>query len=340
MSLFSYPPARKGDDVSDLHGRTVPDPYRWLEDPDAPEVVDWVRQQQKLTGTYFETVRETRDRVFARLEQLQNYPRASCPTLRPGVALQSRNTGLQNQDVLFKASSLDALAASETPLLDLNAIDPSGTTSLSSASLSDDGKYYAYGVSRGGSDWQELRVRDVASGADLPDTIQWAKFTGMAWLKDGSGFFYSRYPTPDIDASKAGTETASTQYCMVCLHVLGTPAAEDLLIWAEPAEPHWIISAELTDDGEYLVLSTAKGTDPVNRLTVAHLPTVLQPWRTSVALSVASALADHSGKPPPPSVGCYLPAVPFVGSFDAQFEYIANDGPRCVRGFSCLCGVW
>lgn len=324
---YKYPSCRKGDEVSNLYGKRIPDPYRWLEDPDAPEVVTWVKEQQSVAGQYFQSHRDMRDKVLSRLEQLQNYSRTGCPVVREGVTLQSRNTGLQNQDVLFKSCTTDDILASTSALLDLNAIDPAGTTSLSSGSLSDDGKYYAYGLSKGGSDWQELHVREVSSGTDLPDTIVWAKFTGMAWLKDGTGFFYSRYPPPAIDASKAGTETASTQYCMICLHFLGTSADEDLLVWAEPTEPSWIVSSEVTDDGDYLLISTAKGTDPVNRLAVAHLPKVMTAWRTT-ALGVQAALTANDGKPPLPSVGCYLPAVQFVNSFEAQFEYIANDGLR------------
>lgn len=329
-SRIIYPPARRSHDVSLLHGRTVPDPYRWLENPDDGEVVSWVQAEQAVTGAYFERLQTDRAAVLSRLEQLQNYPRAGCPIVRPGIALQSRNAGLQNQDVLYMAASVGELSSSVTPLLDLNALDPAGTTSLSSASLSDDGKYYAYGLSRGGSDWQELHVRDVVHQVDLPDKILWAKFTGLEWLNDGSGFFYSRYPQPAIEASKAGTETASTQFCMICMHILGTPAEEDLLVWAEPSEPSWIVSAELTDDGEYLLITTAKGTDPVNRLAVAHLPTVLAGWRSGSALGVQAALSAHGGRPPSVDHGAYLPACQFVADFSAQFEYICNDGPRFI----------
>ena len=153
-------------------------------------MVAWVKEQQATTGSYFASLDDKRSSILARLEQLQNYPRAGCPYKRGSVSFQSRNTGLQNQDVLYKAVGVDlsdpAALASAEPLLDLNAVDPAGTTSLGSAAMSDDGALFAYGLSRGGSDWQEVHVKNVASGADLPDVIPWAKFTSLAWLKDGS----------------------------------------------------------------------------------------------------------------------------------------------------------
>ena len=230
-SRFTYPVTKQGEDVTLLHGKTIADPYRWLEDPDAPEVVAWVKEQQMLTREYFADRDEKRVKILARLEQLQNYPRAGCPYIRAGFSFQSRNTGLQNQDVLFKVDRVDLASSSSfddaVPLLDLNAMDPAGTTSLGSGSVSDDGALFAYGLCRGGSDWQELHVREVASGVDLPDVIPWAKFTSISWLKDGTGFFYSRYPAPAVDASKAGTETASTLYSMICLHMIGSKAGEE-----------------------------------------------------------------------------------------------------------------
>lgn len=188
-----------------LHGKTIADPFRWLEDPDCPEVVSWVKEQQVFTASYFDAVDQKRARILARLEQLQNYPRAGCPFTRGGVSFQYRNTGLQNQDVFYKTTSgIDSSAGFDdaVALMDLNAMDPAGTTSLGSCALSDDGALFAYGLCRGGSDWQELHIRDVSTGADLSDSIPWAKFTSLAWLKDGSGFFYTRYPAPKVDGEK------------------------------------------------------------------------------------------------------------------------------------------
>ena len=331
---LSYPKTRQGDESTSLHGKSIPDPYRWLEDPDSPEVVSWVKEQQATTSGYFSALNEKRSRILTRLEQLQNYPRAGCPYTRAGFSFQSRNTGLQNQDVVYKVDGIDlsdaAAFASADPLLDLNEMDPAGTTSLGSGAISDDGILFAYGICRGGSDWQEVHVRDVASGKDLPDVIPWAKFTSISWLKDGTGFFYSRFPAPAIDAAKAGTETASTQFSMICLHMIGGKPEDDLLVWAEPAEPSWILGCEVTDDGEYVLVYTSYGTDPVNKLAYAHLPSTLSAWRTTTALGVQSALEGNSGAPPPHAGGSYLPLIKFVDTFDAQWEYIANDGPRCA----------
>lgn len=160
--------------------------------------------------------------------------------------------------------------------------------------------------------------------------VPWAKFTSLSWLKDGSGFFYTRYPAPSVDASKAGTETASTLYSMVCFHPVGGKAEDDLLVWAEPSEPSWIHGCEVTDDGEYVLVSTSYGTDPVNKLAYAHLPSGFSAWRAGGARGVQAALDASAGAPPPYASGAYLPLSKFVDTFVAEWEYIANDGPRFI----------
>ena len=360
MARISYKPARRGDDADVLHSVRVEDPYRWLEDPDSDETQQWVRQQVETTGGYFAGLKDARDKIRARLEELQSYERVGCPFTRGEHSFVFRNTGLQNQDVLFKlpksivasATPHDSLFESGNahPFLDLNVLFPDGTTALGSSSLSEDGSLYAYGLSKGGSDWQTLHVRDVATGQDLPDTVPWTKFTRIAWLHDGSGFFYSRHPAPPEVASsgsgagsdKAGTETSSTQYCMVFFHEIGTPASADLLIHAVPSQPVWRFGAEVSDDGEYLIITTFKGTDPVCRLYFAHLPSIWSGWKAAARKAqedAKSAVASDGdvnvpsylrpgGVPPPSDAYAYLPLVPAIDSFAAEFDYITNDGPR------------
>lgn len=288
-STYTYPPARRDDSVSDeLHGTRVADPYRWLEDPDSEETRAWVAGQNDTTARHFATFADSRAGVRARLEALQSYERVGAPFVRGAYAYVFRNSGLQNQDVLYQlprgavvdgaavppAGALFAPGGPAKPFLDLNAAFPSGTTSLGTYALSEDGRYFAYGLSTGGSDWQTLRVRDTATGTDLPDVVPWTKFTRVTWTHDGLGFFYSRHPAPGGAGVDAGTETSSTTHCMVMYHALGDDAGADVLVYAHPDQPVWRFGAEITDDGAYLLLTTHKGTDPVNRLYYAHLPSV------------------------------------------------------------------
>lgn len=224
---------------------------------------------------------------------------------------------------------------------------PDGTTALSSSSFSEDGTRFAYGLSRGGSDWVTVYIRDVASGADLTltdgslEAVPFVKFSGLKWTHDGKGFFYCRYPAPPEVASagtesgKAGTETAANRYAFVCYHKVGTNAAEDLLVYACPAQPNWRYGIDITDDGQYLLLTTVKGTDPVNRLYYCHLPTHWDAW---VASSAGPASIPPGGVPLPqapagasPAPGGtyrYLPFVRAIDNFEAEYEVIANDGAR------------
>jgi prolyl oligopeptidase len=355
----AYPAARR-EDVTDTYfggKHTVADPYRWLEDPDSAETQAWVGEQQKVTAAAFSPFAASRSRIRSKLEALYNYGRSSCPMVRGSRAFVYRNTGLQNQDVLFRLQT-DAVHTAPSPsppspevadvfaggeaFMDLNAQFPDGTTALSSTAFSEDGAFFAYGLSRGGSDWVTIYVRDTATGKDLADTVSYVKFSGIKWTHDNKGFFYSRYPAPpevaDTESGKAGTETSANTHAFVAYHALGTPQSEDLLVYANPAQPNWRYGVDLSDDGEYLTLSTVKGTDPVSRLYYAHLPTVWDAWRASAAkaaavppggvppvqaASQAAAAADASG-----SSYFYLPFVRVLDNFEAEYDVVANDGER------------
>src|SRR6266702_4132053 len=189
---LQYPPARKGDVVDDYHGTRVADPYRWLEDPDSPESRGWIDAENRLTEGYLSQIPE-RAALRKRLTALWNYPKYGAPFHKAGRYFFFKNDGLQNQSVLYKQASLTA--GPET-LLDPNLLSEDGTVAVSTLAVSEDGRLLAFGTSASGSDWEEFHVRDVASGRDLPDHLQWIKFSGASWTKDGAGFFYSRYPQP------------------------------------------------------------------------------------------------------------------------------------------------
>ena len=313
----AYPPAARGAVADELHGVRVPDPYRWLEE-DSAETKAWIKSQQAFYADYANdaAARTLQASIRARQEALYNYGRVGLPTLRGARAFFFRNTGLQNQDVLFVddagaagaaapgATFAGALAPRARALLDLNAEYPAGTTSLATWAPSHDGALLAYGLAHAGSDWVTVKVRDVASGADLPgEEIEWAKFTSLAWLKDDSGFFYSRYPAPPEAGGGAGTETAANENAAVCFHRVRTPAAADLLVYATPEQPLWRASAWASEDGAYIFLSTSKGTDPVNRLYVARARTFAA-W----------------------AAGAYLPFRRVVDNFEAEYDVVAARG--------------
>jgi prolyl oligopeptidase len=253
-----YPPTRSGSQVDVLHGVEIADPYRWLEDPNDPEVQAWVDEQNRLTFGYLEAI-PARARLAARLTELFDYERNGVPFVEGGRMFFFRNSGLQNQAVLHtaRASGEDARV-----LLDPNALSPDGTVALTGLTVTRDGRRVAYGLSVSGSDWQEWRVRDVETGEDLPDHLRWVRFSGASFTADGQGFFYSRYDEPAPGA--AHTAVALDQ--KLCFHRLGTPQSQDLLVYERPDQPEWGFGGAVTDDGRYLAISVWHGTDPRNRL--------------------------------------------------------------------------
>jgi len=189
----TYPPTRKDDSViDDYHGTKVADPYRWLEDDNSEQTQAWVKAQNEVTFGFLKAIPK-RGEIRDRLQKAWNYERTGIPFEHGGKWFFNRNSGLQNQGVLHVADSLDA---EPRELLDPNQLSKEGTTSLTETAPSEDGKWLVYGVSRAGSDWQEFRARDIATGRDTEDLIEWVKFSGASWAKDGSGFYYSRFPKP------------------------------------------------------------------------------------------------------------------------------------------------
>ncbi|HEV7515572.1 MAG TPA: hypothetical protein VGR07_04660, partial [Thermoanaerobaculia bacterium] len=211
---LAYPATRTVDQVDLFHGVQVADPYRWLEDLDSPETAAWVAAENRVTSGYLATIPE-RERIRRRLTELWNYEKYDVPIRQGERYFFAKNDGLQNQSVIY---TLDRLDGTPRRLIDPNTLSVDGTVALSSYSVSHDGNRMAYALSSGGSDWEELRVRDVATGRDLPDRIQWVKFSATAWTYDNEGFFYSRYDEP-----QAGEQLERANYFQkLYYHRLGT----------------------------------------------------------------------------------------------------------------------
>lgn len=245
---ITYPKTPRVDHVDEYHGTRIPDPYRWLEDDTATAVRQWVEEQNRITFAFLEKI-PFRTRLRARLEQLYNYPRYGAPSRTGTYYLSSRNSGLQNQSVLYIQRGLDG-----TPevLIDPNTLSTDGTVRLGATALSRDGRYFAYGLSSGGSDWQEYRVMETATRKPLPDHIRWVKVSGISWYQDG--FFYSRYPAP-ADTTKA--LSGSNENHRVYYHKLGTPQSQDELVFEDPAHPKRFHTVRLTEDDRYLLLTVS-----------------------------------------------------------------------------------
>jgi prolyl oligopeptidase len=266
-SAFAYPTARKVEQVDDYFGTKVSDPYRWMEDVDSVELKTWVDAENELTQSYLARV-PVRETMQNRLMELINFERYTAPARRGNRYFYSHNSGLQNQNVLYWHEGLDG---EPKVLLDPNTFSEDGTVAISGISITDDGRLAAYSIADAGSDWVKWRVRDVTTGEDLPDLVEWSKFSGAAWLKDGSGFFYQRYDAPSTEAAEAEVLKSANYFHKVYFHKLGTPQSEDPLVFDRPDDKELNVGAMVTDDGRYLLLYQSKGTSPNNELSVKDL---------------------------------------------------------------------
>lgn len=286
---LKYPAAVRTNVVDTYFGTSVPDPYRWLEDDNSAETKAWVEAQNAVTFGYLSGI-PARGVIKDRMTRLMNYERTGLPYKRGGRYFYSRNNGLQNQDVWFTAPSLEA---EPTVLLDPNALSGDGTVSVSAPTPSEDGRLAAYQISASGSDWKEIRIRDVATGKDLPERVQWVKFSGIAWKKDGSGFFYSRYDAP----KESEKLTRLNEFQKLYFHKIGTDQSQDELAYERKDHPRWGFGGSVTDDGRYLIITINEGTDPKNRVFYKDL-------------TVAGAVV-----------------VELLTDFDASYDFVGNDGP-------------
>ncbi|MEO1388395.1 MAG: prolyl oligopeptidase family serine peptidase [Cyanobacteria bacterium J06634_6] len=254
--MLSYPSTRTTNTTDTYHGVSVPDPYRWLEDPNTDETAQWVVAQNKVTFGYLSAL-PGRDQLNARLTELWNYERYGTPFKQADRYFYYKNDGLQNQSVLYTLPTLDS---EPTVLLDPNTLSEDGTVALSGTAISENAKYLAYGLSTAGSDWVEWHVRDIETGEDTSDHIKWVKFSGAAWTHDHQGFFYSRYDEPNEESKLEDVNYFQKLY----YHRLGTPQSEDTLTYERPDQKEWGFAGDVTEDGRYLIISVWRGTEPKN----------------------------------------------------------------------------
>lgn len=315
-SPLAYPATRRSNTVNVHWGTSVADPYDWLEQPDAPETEQWVQKQNGLTHGFLKGCADKAP-LEARLKEVYNYERFSCPFRKGNWVFFFRNSGLQNQSVLYKQRGLDG---AEEVLLDPNALAADGTASLRSYALSEDGTHLAYGVSWSGSDWATIQVRTVADNVVLEDKLEWVKFSSIAWTHDGKGFFYSRYPTPKefandasaeaaesdpSESTKRGTETSAVRNHQLFYHRLGTAQSDDALVCAAPDYPEWMLNGQVSEDGKYLLITISESCDTKNRLYYAPL---------NEDGGYSAAVSER--------------IVKLIDRFEAQFLYVFNQGSR------------
>jgi prolyl oligopeptidase len=276
----SYPRTRKVDQVDEYHGTKVADPFRWLEQPaDTPEVRAWIEAQNAVTSDYLASTPLAAE-IRARLTELWNYPRAGAPFRRGERYFQFRNSGLRNQDVLYV---MDGPRDAGRILLDANELSPDGRVALVQASPSPDGTVLAYALSEGGSDWITWRFREVEGGRDLPDELEWSKFSRAAWHPDGSGVFYQRFPSPGEDVRYiASNEAPELRY-----HRLGSDQAADELVYGRPDEPEWMFHPAISDDDRFLLIHVSRSTEPRNML-------LLQPLAGGEPIALVAGFQDEA----------------------------------------------
>lgn len=289
VERLPYPESRRVDQVDEHHGVRVADPYRWLEDLDSDETQEWTAAQNRVTAAWLGSIPERAD-IRQRLTELWNYERYGIPVKEGSRYFFVKNAGLQNQNVLYVMEALDGPVRL---LLDPNELSTDGTVALISFVVSPDGRHVAYGLASGGSDWQEWRVRDVGTGCDLPDHLRWVKFSQSAWAHSGEGFFYSRYDEPAGGWPLDGANFYQKLY----FHRLGTPQAEDELIYHRPDDQEMGFLPTVTQDGRYLIIHAWKGTESENAVFCKDL-------------SVPGS-----------------PVVDLLGDFDGCYNFAGSEGP-------------
>jgi len=287
---LQYPVTKTVDQVDDYFGTKVADPYRWLENLDSADTKAWIESQNKVTFSYLEKIPQ-RAQLKARLTELWNYEKFSAPFKEGNRYFYYKNDGLQNQSVLYVA---DSITDKGRVLLDPNTLSTDGTIALSGISISDDGNILAYGLSSGGSDWQEWRFRNIATGKDLNDVLKDIKFSGASWSKDGKGIYYSRYPKSD-DSNKL--EDAN-YFQKLYYHALGTSQTEDYVVYERPDDKEMGVGGFVSEDGNWLIMNVWKGTSPKNQMFFKNL-----------TMSRA-------------------PVLPVVDKFEAEYSFIGNDGSK------------
>ena len=239
-----YPNAPKDGTVDTYFGVKIPDPFRPLEADRSKETAEWVAAENKITNEYLAKI-PFRGKLLKRLKEVADYEKVGAPFKKNGKWYVFKNNGLQNQSVLYQ---MDELGGALHEFLDQNKLSTDGTVALQGISFSKDGRYMAYVISRSGSDWQEIYVKDVATGELLSDHIEWAKFGGAQWC--GNGFYYSAYDAPE----KGKEYSSKNEVHKVYYHKIGTPQGQDVLFYQNPAHPLRFYSVSLNKEETMMFL--------------------------------------------------------------------------------------
>lgn len=295
---IEYPKVRRDETVVDTYyGVNVQDPYRWLEDPDSEEVKQFITAQNKLTSDYVDL--PIRAEIHQKLSEAIDYERYKVPQKQGPRYFFYKNTGRQNQDVLYVQ---DTLKSEPRVFLDPNKLSEDGTTSVHGLSFSNDGELLAYQLQEKGSDWVTIRVRNVSTGVDFPEVLAQVKFSGVEWTLDNKGFFYARYPSVTKGVSD-GTDTDKVQNQKLYYHYVGTAQQDDVLVAEFPDHPNWILGdTVVTEEGNYLLILPSEGAS--GEVLVYY---------ASIAEPIKSGFKSK------------LDIKPVISKFDAEYEYVTND---------------
>lgn len=261
---LSYPPTRRGDVVEQRHGYEIADPYRWLEDPDAPETAAWVAAQNAVTEGYLAGLPD-REWFADTMRRVLQRPRTDVPFVRSGHYFVARNDGRQDQDVWFVADSLAELVEGGRVLVDPNTFSAAGTDSIGSLTVSPGGTLVCYGHSEGGSDWHTFVLLDVATGERVEDAVIQTKFSEATWLPDSRSYLYVDFAH---DGHADGTQAAANGGAKLRLHRLGQQQTDDAVILEFPENDQLMMWPELSHDRRYVVVTIVEGTENRNRLWV------------------------------------------------------------------------
>eukprot|EP00088_Acartia_fossae_P067038 TRINITY_DN8336_c0_g1_i1.p1 TRINITY_DN8336_c0_g1~~TRINITY_DN8336_c0_g1_i1.p1 ORF type:complete len:709 (+),score=185.74 TRINITY_DN8336_c0_g1_i1:52-2178(+) len=301
MSGIEYPSARRDEThFDDFHGEKVADPYKYLEDPDCEETKEFVDKQNVITRQYIDACKD-REKIKQQLTDLWDFPKVSCPAKHGSRYFFYKNTGLQNQSVLYVQDSLES---EPKVFLDPNLLSEDGTVSLKQVKWSYDGSLLAYGLSQSGSDWSSIKIKKVETGEDYPESLDKIKFSSVAWTHDNKGFFYSCYPLHD-ESKATGKDTASAQNQKLYYHVVGTTQDQDVLCVEFPENPKWMVGCEVSDCGHYVLVSVH--TDC--KYNTVYYCNLTEAWKEGVKEKLV-----------------ITPLVP--EKFEADYDYVTNVGGK------------
>ncbi len=297
QNMLEYPTTEKQEQSDNFFGVQVADPYRWLERDvrESKDVENWVKAENDVTFAYIKGIPH-RDQIEKRLTALWDYEKYRPPFKEGDKYYYFKNNGLQNQNVLYESRTADGEGRI---LIDPNTWSKDGTVAMDSVNFSHDGKYVAYGIQESGSDWRTWKIMEVASGKLLDESLKWIKFGGISWREDNESFYYSHYDAPTKEDEFQSLNLGQKVY----LHKLGTPQAEDRLVYRNDDQPEWGFIPEVTEDGSYLIVTVWKGTDDRYKI-------MIKPLKDANGNEVEEELTF------------------LIDNFENEFSFIGNQGQR------------